>query len=74
MKLVEGTHYSRRLGKLSLHIISGLEKRCLGPAIVSAAATGEAKPAAKKLTAKEIRERGRNAFRRAGSRGNRVRR
>jgi hypothetical protein len=53
-----------------MHIISGLKKRCLGPASVSAAATEEAKPAAKKPTAKEIRERGRNAFRRASSIGN----
>jgi len=57
-----------------MHIISGLKKRCLGPASVSAAATEEAKPAAKKPTAKEIRERGRNAFRRASSIGNRDRR
>ena len=41
-----------------MHIISGLKKRCLCPANVGAAATGEAPSvsAAKKPTAKEMRE------------------
>jgi hypothetical protein len=41
-----------------MHIISGLKKRCLGPATAGEAATGEAHSmfAAKKRTAKELRE------------------
>ncbi len=41
-----------------MHIISGLKKRYLGPATACAAATGEAPSvsAAKKPTAKEMRE------------------
>ena len=40
-----------------MHIITGLKKRCLGPVIAYAAATGEAPlvSAAKKPTVKEIR-------------------
>ena len=41
-----------------MHIISGLKKRCLGPAVAGEPATGEAPsiPVAKKPTAKEMRE------------------
>ena len=41
-----------------MHIISGLKERCLGPSSAVAAATGEAPlvSAAKKPTAKEMRE------------------
>ena len=39
-----------------MHIIPGLKKRCLAPSITVAAQVAAAKPAAKKLTATEMRE------------------
>ena len=39
-----------------MHIIPSLKKRCLAPSIAVAAQVAAAKPAAKKLTATEMRE------------------
>ncbi len=47
-----------------MHVISSLKKRCLAPSIAVTAQVAAAKPAAKKLTAKEMRE----AKKRAGER------
>ena len=49
-----------------MHIIPGLKKRCLAPSIAVAAQVAAAKPAAKKLTATEMRE----AEKRAGEQEN----
>ena len=51
-----------------MHIISGLKNLCLAPSIAVVAQVAAARPAAKKLTAAEMREAEKRAGERAGER------